>query len=46
MAPVAEFGPWQFRGALAWWIWGATHIAFLVGARNRITVMLAGYGHI
>jgi NADH dehydrogenase FAD-containing subunit/uncharacterized membrane protein YphA (DoxX/SURF4 family) len=39
-AAVAEFGPLQFRGPLAWWIWGAAHIAFLVGARNRITVML------
>jgi NADH dehydrogenase FAD-containing subunit/uncharacterized membrane protein YphA (DoxX/SURF4 family) len=38
-AAVAELGPLQFRGALAWWIWGAAHIAFLVGARNRMTVM-------
>jgi hypothetical protein len=24
----------------AWWLWGAVHVAFLVGARNRLTVML------
>jgi len=39
-AAVVEFGPLQFRGPLAWWIWGAAHITFLVGARNRVTVML------
>ena len=39
-AAVVEFGPLQFRGPLAWWIWGAAHIAFLVGARNRVTVLL------
>jgi len=39
-AAVVEFGPLQFRGPLAWWIWGAAHITFLVGARNRVTVLL------
>ena len=39
-AAVAEFGPLRFRGALAWWLWGAVHILFLVGGRNRATVML------
>ncbi len=37
---VAEFGPVWFRGALAWWIWGAVHITFLVGGRNRLVVAL------
>ena len=23
----------------AWWLWGAVHVAFLVGARNRFAVM-------
>ena len=26
-------------GAAAWWLWGAAHIAFLIGVRNRITVL-------
>jgi NADH dehydrogenase/putative oxidoreductase len=39
-AAVAEFGKLRFKGALAWWVWGAAHIAFLVGGRNRAIVML------
>jgi NADH dehydrogenase/putative oxidoreductase len=39
-AAVADFGFIRLRGALAWWFWGAAHIAFLVGGRNRATVML------
>jgi NADH dehydrogenase/putative oxidoreductase len=39
-AAVADFGFIRLRGALAWWLWGAAHIAFLVGGRNRVTVML------
>jgi len=27
------------RGALAWWLWGVLHIYFLVGLRNRMSVM-------
>ena len=26
--------------ALGWWFWGAAHILFLVGGRNRMTVIL------
>ncbi len=37
---VADFGFVRFRGPLAWWLWGAAHIAFLVGGRNRVVVML------
>jgi putative oxidoreductase len=37
---VAEFGRVRLDGAAAWWLWGALHVAFLVGARNRLTVML------
>jgi NADH dehydrogenase/putative oxidoreductase len=37
---VAEFGPILVTGPLAWWLWGAAHIAFLIGGRNRITVMV------
>ncbi len=38
-AAVADFGFIRLRGALAWWLWGAAHIAFLVGGRNRVTVI-------
>lgn len=27
-------------GTLAWWFWGLVHVFFLVGARNRLTVIL------
>ena len=37
---VADFGVLRVRGALAWWLWGAAHVAFLVGGRNRATVLL------
>ena len=37
---VAEFGRVELTGALAWWLWGAAHILFLVGMRNRLSVML------
>jgi NADH dehydrogenase/putative oxidoreductase len=37
---VVELGPVRLRGALAWWFWGAAHVAFLVGGRNRATVIL------
>ena len=37
---VADFGPLRLSGALAWWLWGAIHVFFLVGTRNRITVIL------
>ena len=39
-AAVADFGFVRLTGALAWWLWGAVHIGFLVGGRNRVTVML------
>jgi NADH dehydrogenase FAD-containing subunit len=38
-AAVADFGGIRVRGAPAWWLWGAAHIAFLIGVRNRITVL-------
>ena len=24
----------------AWWLWGLVHVAFLAGARNRLSVMV------
>lgn len=37
---VAEFNYVKFKGAPAWWFWGFVHVSFLVGARNRLSVML------
>ncbi len=39
-AAVADFGRLRLRGMIAWWFWGAVHVAFLVGARNRMAVLL------
>jgi len=38
-AAVAEFGGLKLHGAIAWWLWGAVHLFFLLGVRNRISVM-------
>lgn len=35
---VAEIGTWKLAGFPAWFLWGAIHIFFLVGFRNRIKV--------
>jgi NADH dehydrogenase FAD-containing subunit/uncharacterized membrane protein YphA (DoxX/SURF4 family) len=40
-AAVADFGRIRVRGAPAWWLWGAAHIAFLIGGRNRLTVLVS-----
>ena len=37
---VADLGFLRVRGALAWWLWGAAHIVFLVGGRNRVAVLV------
>jgi NADH dehydrogenase FAD-containing subunit/uncharacterized membrane protein YphA (DoxX/SURF4 family) len=38
-AAVADFGWFKVWGAPAWWLWGALHLGFLVGVRNRMSVM-------
>lgn len=38
-AAVADFGFVRLTGALAWWLWGAVHVAFLVDLRSRMSVM-------
>ncbi|WP_273690158.1 NAD(P)/FAD-dependent oxidoreductase [Ketogulonicigenium vulgare] len=38
---VIEFGKFQMRGWLAWWIWGFAHIYFLIGTRSRLVVLLS-----
>ncbi|OQW70572.1 MAG: quinol oxidase [Proteobacteria bacterium ST_bin12] len=38
-AAVADFGFMKLSGAPAWWLWGFIHLTFLVGLRNRFSVM-------
>ena len=38
-AAVADFGFVRMSGAAAWWLWGAIHVGFLVGVRNRVSVL-------
>jgi len=35
---VADFGWVRMSGPSAWWLWGAVHVLFLAGARNRLVV--------
>jgi NADH:ubiquinone reductase (H+-translocating) len=37
---VAEIGRFKFGGFVAWLLWGGVHIAFLIGFRNRLQVLL------
>ena len=39
-AAVADFGWLKLDGTLAWLLWGAVHVSFLIGFRNRLVVML------
>lgn len=39
-AAVARVGALQLRGFLAWFMWLAVHIVFLIGFRNRLLVMI------
>lgn len=39
-AAVADFGRTKFTGFPAWLVWSFVHLLFLVGFRNRITVMM------
>jgi NADH dehydrogenase len=39
-AAVVDFGWMRISGFPAWVLWGIVHIAFLIGFRNRIAVML------
>jgi NADH dehydrogenase len=40
MAAVVEFGRIRFSGLFAWWFWLIAHIFFLIGFRNRISVLI------
>ena len=37
---VADFGWIRLSGAPAWWLWGAVHVGFLAGFRNRVAVVV------
>ncbi len=39
-AAVADFGWLRLSGRVAWLLWGAVHIFFLIGFRNRLAVLL------
>ncbi|WMT87930.1 NAD(P)/FAD-dependent oxidoreductase [Pelagibacterium sp. 26DY04] len=39
-AAVGKFGRFELTGFPAWMMWGAVHIAYLVGFRNRINVLV------
>jgi NADH:ubiquinone reductase (H+-translocating) len=40
---VAQIGRFESGGFLAWLLWGGIHIAFLVGFRNRVQVLLSWF---
>ena len=37
---VADFGSFRVAGWLAWWFWLFVHIMYLVGFRNRVSVLI------
>jgi NADH dehydrogenase len=39
-AAVAQFGPLQFSGFPAWFLWLTVHIVLLIGFRNRLIVLI------
>ena len=39
-AAVGRIGQMEASGFLAWWMWWFVHIAYLIGFRNRLGVML------
>lgn len=40
MAAVVDVRGFQLSGLLAWWFWLAAHVFFLIGFRNRVSVLL------
>jgi hypothetical protein len=38
-AAVADLGFIRLWGAPAWWLWGAVHLGFLLGIRNRLATL-------
>ena len=43
---IADFGRLRITGYLAWWFWLFVHIMYLVGFRNRLSVLIQwGYAY-
>src|SRR5690606_27587711 len=40
-AAIIDLGKLTLSGRLAWWVWGISHIYFLIGTRSRIFVALS-----
>jgi NADH dehydrogenase len=40
---VAQIGRFQLTGFLGWLVWGGIHIAFLIGFRNRLQVLMSWF---
>ena len=40
MAAIVDLHGWKLSGALAWWFWLAAHVFFLIGFRNRLSVLI------
>lgn len=40
MKAVIQYKRFRMSGGLAWWIWLVAHIWFLIGFRNRLSVMI------
>jgi len=44
---IAEFGRVRLTGWIAWWFWLFVHILYLVGFRNRLSVLIEwGYAYL
>ena len=41
---IAQIGHFRLSGFIAWLIWGGIHIAFLIGFRNRLQVLVSWFG--
>src|SRR4030095_760113 len=40
---IVQIGRFKCGGFLAWLLWGGIHIAFLIGFRNRVQVLLSWF---
>jgi len=44
-AAVADIGPFQFGGVIAWMVWLFIHIGFLIGFNNKVVVLVQWAWH-
>lgn len=40
MAAIVDVHGWKLSGLFAWWFWLAAHVFFLIGFRNRLSVLI------